>query len=104
MLTGQDILTPRESILMEQEVEENKRAREHELAVKKLELESRAELKRLEVDLLAKRLLIQQEGSRLRRWPVLLLRLPLLPFVGLVLLFTIPLHRELPAEFWELLR
>jgi hypothetical protein len=103
MLTEVDQLSPRESILMEKEVEENRLARDFELTKLKMELDSRRANKELEVKLQELRVAQVHEQSKLKRLPVLLLKILLFPFLGLAIIFTIPLSEAKLRDLLEFL-
>lgn len=97
MITYQDTLTPREHLMMENEKEGTLAAYEHQITLKRLDTEAKIELKKLE-------LAIRQEEARLNRVPLLLLRLPILPFLGIAYIITSLKGRPAEARFWDLLK
>jgi len=104
MLTSQDMLTPRESILMEAETEQARLAREHEVTMKRLELETRVEIKKLDVRLGELKLELAQAEASAKRIPLLILRLFMVPFIGVGYIIAKLWGRDVDTGFWEFLR
>lgn len=88
-------LTPRESILMSHEDEQEKRQYDYALRTKEMELEE----KRLENNVA----IWFKIPIMIVDLPRLILRLPLLPFIGIALTICIAKGKEPSERFWKLL-
>jgi hypothetical protein len=82
-------LTPRESVIMETESEERRLAREHALAMKRVEIEAQ----KLEV-----------RWAAWLKLPALIIKLPLLILVGIGLVVALARKTDIPEEFWNIIK
>lgn len=95
----QNLLTPRESVILEHETEEKRLAREHAVRIKELELalareeyQARIELKKLEA-----------KWSSLLKIPATIIKLPVYLLLTLGYLLDALRGNEPSKDFWKLL-
>jgi hypothetical protein len=89
MIETQQTLSPRESILMEMEKEEARLAREHDISVRKLELEAVA---------------LEQKWTQLYRLPVLIIKLPVYGLLGIAYIVAMARGFEPSDNFWSFIK
>lgn len=82
-------LTPKEHLLLEAERDEARLSREHQLAIKRLDIE----VKKLEA-----------KWSAWIKLPSLIIKLPLFIILGIGYIFAIMFKQSPPKEFWNLLK
>jgi hypothetical protein len=103
-----DQISPREQLLLRRDDEQLTQARDHEITVKKLELEERRKLKttELETQVLLKELelKLRVQEAKLRRIPFLILKLPLVLFIGPAIIVTKLRGREVDQNLLDFLR
>lgn len=84
-----EMLTPRESVIMEYEKEEARLAREFEIRMKELDIQTQ----KLDI-----------KWASWLRIPILLIKLPVYILFGFAFIVTSITKYELPKDFWEFLR
>lgn len=100
MLTAENTqLTPRESVLMEHESEENRLAREYAIKIKELEIELAKEEHTAEIELER----LKSKWGTWLRLPVLVIKLPLFILLGFAYICSMFTKKEMPKRFWDLL-
>ena len=89
MIESQQTLSPRESLLMEAEKEEARLAREHDLAVRRLELE------------LTK---VEMKWTQVYRIPTLIIKLPVYFLLGIAYVVGMARGIEPSDKFWDFIK
>lgn len=92
-------VTPRESVEHEWRVDEFRMQAEHATMLKRLELELARENNKGELAIKE----LEIKWSSLLRIPLYILRLPLLPFLGVAYVCSMFTKKEMPKRFWDLL-
>lgn len=88
-LVSSDVLTPRESVMMQAEQEENAFNRQYTIDMKKLEIEQ------------------QQLEAKWASWlkiPITIILLPVKLVLGIGLAVSIAIGKDIPEKYWDLLR
>lgn len=98
-ITDYNDLTPREWTLMQAEQEEAKLAREHDIAVKSLELNLARENNAAEITLKT----LQAKWATWLQLPRLIILLPLFVLFGMAYVCSMFTKKEMPKRFWDLL-
>lgn len=93
-------LSPREHILMENETEERRLAREHAVRIKQLELELQREKNSATIQLKK----LEARWSSWLRLPALIIKLPLLLVLGVAYICAVLRKTEIPKEFWNIIK
>lgn len=92
-------LTPREHILLENETEQNRLAREHAVALKRLELAVLTEQNAGEIALKT----LESKWASWIKLPKLIILLPVLTLFGVAYVCSMFTKKEMPKRFWDLL-
>lgn len=94
------MLTPRESVLLEHDTEEQRLAREHAVRIKQLELELAREKYKADIEL--KRL--EAKWSSWLRIPIIIIELPVLLILAVGYIVDSIRGLEPSKDFWKLLK
>ena len=95
----QNLLTPRESVIMEHESEQARQAREHAVRMKELDLELAREKYRAEVELKK----LEAKWSSWLRVPLVIIKLPVYLILAFGYIFDSLRGNEPSKDYWKLL-
>ena len=95
-----EMLTPRESVLMEHETEEARLSREYAITIKQLELEVQREANSAQIELRK----LESKWSSWIKLPKLIILLPLILLFGIDYICSMFTKKEMPKRFWDLLQ
>lgn len=94
-----DVMTPRESLEHEWRLEEFKKQSEHQLAMRRLELEVDRENNHAMIE-------VKKLEAQFASWlklPVLLVKMPLFILLGIAYVCSMFTKKEMPKRFWDLI-
>lgn len=93
-----EMLTPRESVLLDREAEENRLNREHAVRLKELEIQLARDKYQAQIELKK----LESKWSSLLRIPSLIIKLPVLLILSIGFIFAALRKWEPSKSFWSL--
>jgi len=84
-----EVLTPREAVLLEAEKEEGRLVREHQLDLKRLDIEATK---------------LETRWNIIFKIPLTIIKLPVYFLFGIAYIVSVGRKHELPDQFWNFMR